>query len=238
MKLVRDDLALIDRGVAWCRYESGVNSYYDSDEGLHRLQEPPRLPAFDQPQLARGDVGAAASYLTRSEARKRFHKHSGDEYQRAEYRVDKDSKERRRRRQPRARQVLGDLAQGDRRVVWVAKGCEDILDEDDPHLDLRDFFPCPKPAYGTVQRGSLVPVPDVLQYKDQLDEINLLTARIHALSDALEAKGFYPAGGAELADAIQAAHRHQDAGARCWCRSRTGRRSAAPRTSSSGCRST
>ena len=44
-----------------------------------------------------------------------------------------------------------------------------------------------------------------MQYRDQLDEINLLTGRIHALSDALEAKGFYPAGGAEIADAVQAA---------------------------------
>ena len=33
----------------------------------------------------------------------------------------------------------------------------------------------------------------------------MLTGRIHALSDALEAKGFYPAGGAEIADAVQAA---------------------------------
>jgi hypothetical protein len=30
------------------------------------------------------------------------------------------------------------------------------------------IFSCPC-AYGTVQRGSLIPVPDVLQYKDQLD---------------------------------------------------------------------
>ena len=89
--------------------------------------------------------------------------------------------------------------------MWVANGCEDILDEDEPHLDLQNFFPCPRPAYGTLQRGSLVPVPDVMQYRDQLEEINLLTARIHALSDALEAKGFYPAGGAELAEAVQAA---------------------------------
>ena len=57
-----------------------------------------------------------------------------------------------------------------------------------------------------------MPVPDVLQYKDQLDEINLLTGRIHALSDALEAKGFYPAGGAELADAIEAAIKTKTSG--------------------------
>ena len=44
-----------------------------------------------------------------------------------------------------------------------------------------------------------------MQYEDQLDELNMLTGRIHALSDALEAKGFYPAGGAEAADAIETA---------------------------------
>ena len=33
MMLVRDDLALIDRGVAWCRYESGKgDSYYDHEK--------------------------------------------------------------------------------------------------------------------------------------------------------------------------------------------------------------
>ena len=94
---------------------------------------------------------------------------------------------------------------GERRVVWVAQGCEDILDEADPHLDLPGFFPCPKPAYGTLQRGSLVPVPDIMQYRDQLDEIDSLTGRIHALSNALVVKGFYPAGGGEIADAVTTA---------------------------------
>ena len=65
-----------------------------------------------------------------------------------------------------------------------------------------------------VQRGSLIPVPDVMQYKDQLEELNMLTGRIHALSDAVEAKGFYPAGGAEMADAIETAIKLQDAGRR------------------------
>ena len=78
-------------------------------------------------------------------------------------------------------------------------------------LSCENFFPCPQPAYGTVQRGSLVPVPDVLQYRDQLEELNLLTGRIHALSDALEAKGFYPAGGAEIAEAVQTAMHDQNA---------------------------
>jgi hypothetical protein len=143
--------------------------------------------------------------LTRVEARKRFYESSGDAYQEADYKVDRDTKEVGGADKRERAKFWEIWHKSERRVVWVGEGCEDILDEDDPHLDLQNFFPCPKPAYGTCQRNSLVPVPDVLQYKDQLEEVNLLTGRIHALSDALEAKGFYPAGGAEISDAVQAA---------------------------------
>jgi hypothetical protein len=206
MKLVRDDLALADRGVAWCRYESGKGKGFYSHEKvcidfkgrrdfLHSISRNWREVTWV----------AAASYLTRSEARKRFRRTSGDEYQNAEYRVDRDAKEiggADRRERAKFWEIWDKTSQ---RVVWVAQGCEKILDEDDPHLELREFFPCPQPAYGTCQRGSLVPVPDVLQYRDQLEELNLLTGKIHALSDALEVKGFYPAGGSEIAEAVQAA---------------------------------
>jgi hypothetical protein len=206
MMQVRDDVALIGRGVAWCRYESGKgDSYYDHEKVCIDFKY--RRDFLHSVARCWYEVTwvAAASYLTRAEARERFYKYSGDCYQDAEYAVDKDA------------QAVGGADnrerakfweiwhKGERRVVWVACGCDDILDEDDPHLDLQGFFPCPKPAYGTCQRGSLVPVPDIMQYRDQLDEVNLLTSRIHALSDALEVKGFYPAGGGELADAIQAA---------------------------------
>ena len=202
MKLVRDDLALGDRGVAWCRYEGAKGEYShekvcvdfkNRKDFLHSLARNWREVTWV----------AAASYLTRKQARRRFRRHSGDEYQQAEYKVDKDTQDIGGADNRERAKFWEVWDKGNKRVVWVAHGCERILDEDDPHLDLRGFFPCPKPAYGTVQRGSLVPVPDVLQYRDQLEEINLLTGRIHALSDALEVKGFYPAGGSEIADAVQ-----------------------------------
>src|SRR6187397_315845 len=206
MLLVRDDLSMSSRGVAWCRYESGKGGgTYDHEkvcidfknrrDFLHSISRNWREVSWV----------AAASYLTRGEARKRFYKHSGDAYQDAEYRVDKEAKAvggADNRERAKFWEIWDKKA---RRVVWVAEGCEDILDEDDAHLDLQNYFPCPKPVYGTVQRGSLIPVPDVMQYRDQLKEINMLTGRIHALSDALEVKGFYPAGGGEAADAIQTA---------------------------------
>ena len=59
MLLVRDDVAIIGRGVAtWCRYESwqGIELLRPR-KGLHRLQGAPRLPARPGPQLARSAVG-------------------------------------------------------------------------------------------------------------------------------------------------------------------------------------
>ena len=210
MMLIRDDLALISRGVVWCRYESGkdtAKSYYKHEKVCFDFKS--RRDFLHSISRTWPEVSwvAAASYLTRGEARKRFHATSGNAYREAEYRVDKDAKEVG-GADNRERAMFWEIwAKHENRVLWVAHGVEDILDEDDPHLDLKGFFPCPKPAYGTVQRGSLVPVPDVLQYRDQLEEINLLTSRIHALADALEVKGFYPAGGAELSEAIQTAVR-------------------------------
>jgi hypothetical protein len=206
MLLVRDDLSMTSRGVAWCRYESGKSgSSYDHEkvcidfksrrDFLHSISRNWREVTWV----------AGASYLTRHEARERFKQYSGDAYQQAEYKVDKESKTVGGADNRERAKFWEIWHKPSRRVVWVAEGVEDILDEDDAHLDLQNFYPCPKPAYGTVQRGSLVPVPDVMQYRDQLEEINLLTGRIHALSDALEVKGFYPAGGGEVADAIQTA---------------------------------
>jgi len=205
MLLVRDDLSMISRGVAWCRYDSGDDNAYGHEKVCIDFKHRKDFLHSISRNWREVTWVAAASYLTRAQARKRFRKFSGDEYQNADYRVDKDSKAVGGADKRERAKFWEIWSKGDRRVVWVAQGCENILDEDDPHLDLREFFPCPKPAYGTTQRGSLVPVPDVMQYRDQLDEINQLTAKIHALSENLEVRGFYPAGGAELADAIQAA---------------------------------
>jgi len=211
MLQVRDDVTLYGRGVAWCRYEPK-----EGDDGYECVcidfkQRKDFLHSVSR-TWAEVTWVAAASYLTRKEARERFKPTSGDAYQDADYKVDRDSKEVG-GTDARERAKFWEIwDKANERVIWVAEGCEEILDEAEPHLDCIDFFPCPKPAYGTLQRGSLVPVPDVLQYKDQLDEINLLTAKIHALSEALECRGFYPAGGAELSEAIQAAVAHNTPG--------------------------
>ena len=213
MLQIRDDLALIGRGVPWVRYEGSGNGYGGKGERIcidfkHRRDF---LHSLSRCWYEVSWV-AAASYLTRSEARERFHKHSGDAYQEAEYKVDKESRDVGGADERERAQFWEIWHKTEKRVVWVACGVEDILDEGDPHLDIEGFFPCPQPAYGTCQRGSLVPVPDILQYKDQLDEVDLLTARIHALSDAITVKGFYPSGGGEIAEAVLTAMKNNTPG--------------------------
>ena len=205
--LIRDDLAMFNRGVAWVRYEPADSELQKPEyvcvdhknrrDFLHSLSRNWREVTWV----------AAASYLTRGQARKRFYRYSKNAYQDAEYKVNKEAKEIG-GGDSRERAKFWELwHKGMNQVVWVAEGCEFVLDEADPKeiADLKDFFPCPKPAYSTCQPGSLIPVPDVLQYKDQLDEVNTLTSRLHAIASALEVKGFYPAGSAELSEAIQAA---------------------------------
>jgi hypothetical protein len=80
------------------------------------------------------------------------------------------------------------------RVLWISPGYDEVLDEGPPYLKLEGFYPCPRPAYGTLTPDSLVPVPDFVFYQDQAAEIDQLTARIGGLSDMLKLVGFYPAG--------------------------------------------
>jgi len=200
---IRDDVILAGRGVAWPRFESakGRNPEKVSIDFKHRRDF---LHSVSRNWAEVGWV-AAAAYLTAEEAKARFEPTSGDAYKTATYRIDKDVKDQGGTDETLRAKFWEIWSKLDNQVYWVTEGVEDLLDVDDPHMEFRDFFPCPRPAYSTLQRGSLIPIPDVMYYKDQLDEVNLLTGRIHALSEALEVKGFYPAGGAELGDAVEAA---------------------------------
>jgi hypothetical protein len=77
------------------------------------------------------------------------------------------------------------------------------LDVRDPWLKLEGFFPFPKPVYGTLQRQTLLPVPFYYFFKDQLEEINELTARISGLCEALRLKGFYTSDNSDIKTAIE-----------------------------------
>ena len=63
---------------------------------------------------------------------------------------------------------------------------------DDP-LGLKDFFPCPKPMYGTTTTDTMIPVPDYAEYQSQAMELDVLTKRIDKLAEACRVTGAYDA---------------------------------------------
>lgn len=86
----------------------------------------------------------------------------------------------------------------DAMIYWVAEDFDEVLDESEPYLNLNGFFPCPKPLYGITTNSSLIPVPDYVEYQDQADELDVLTARINCLMKALKVNGAYAADAPEL----------------------------------------
>lgn len=203
LKQCRDDLALNGRGVPWLRYEA-TGKGKDFKERVC-IEHKDRKDFLCEPARKWKEVDWVASrgWMTRSEMRKRFKKTSGDAYKDAVFARRREDKEVDDGRKKAGVWELWSKSQN--KVVWVAEGVEVVLDEGAPHLMLDGFFPCPRPAYGTLQRRTLIPVPDFLYYKDQLEEINETTARIAALQPSLKVKGFYPGGAGDLSDAIEAA---------------------------------
>jgi hypothetical protein len=201
---IRDDLAINARGVMWLTYETKADSDLDSERVC--IEHLDRNDFLHEPVREWAEVGwvARRAWLTKKEARKRFRKTSGDAYQQAEYSVRREDKENGGDDGARKAGFWEVWHKDDNRVYWVEPTVDVFLDEGEPHLKLKSYFPCPRPAYATLQRRSLVPVPDISYIEDQLEQINELTSRIHGLVGNLQVKGLYPAGG-DVGDAVEMA---------------------------------
>lgn len=198
---IRDDLALTNRGVAWVTYESEDGKQNVCIEHLDRAD------FLHEPARKWSEVGwvARRAWMTRSQMRKRFRPHSGEAFNKANFTDRKDKNEEYGMHDSSAKAGVWEVwHRSDNRVYWVNEDVKVILDEDEPHLNLDGFFPCPRPAYGTLQRRSLIPVPDYKRYAYHLDQINELTSRIYTLLEQVRLLGFIPAGG-EIGDAITTA---------------------------------
>ncbi|MGO7157158.1 hypothetical protein [Rhizobium leguminosarum] len=95
-------------------------------------------------------------------------------------------------------------------TVWIAEGSPLALEVSEPPLKLTRFFPCPRPAFGTLSTSSLIPVPDYVYYQQQCDEIDMLTKRVNKLTDQLRLKIFYPSGDGSVSPAIEKAMRPEN----------------------------
>ena len=201
--MVRDDLVIPARGVVWYRlvHDEGelprvVCDHVNRRDYLHS-------PARNEREIT---WKARRHYLTREQMRARFEETSGGEWIHAEFNQrglgasdgTDDAGEKK-------AEVWEIWHKEEGVVAWVSTNVDVVLDIKPPLFNLESFFPCPRPAYGTTERSTLIPVPDFAIYKDQLEEINEYTAKIHAFTDGLDIVGFYPSGSQELTDAVTTA---------------------------------
>jgi hypothetical protein len=81
----------------------------------------------------------------------------------------------------------------DRRVYWVSQGYEYLCDVQDDPLELKKFFPVPKPLCSTTTNDSVIPVPDYWEWQDQAIQIDEITTRLANLTKACKVAGVYNA---------------------------------------------
>lgn len=190
---LRDDLLFAGRGSPWVRHEV--------EDGKHAVcvEHKDRLDFLHEPARKWSEVGwvAGAAWMTRRDMRKRFGSTSGKAYQDATYSLqrDPDNRDLEKRAATRKCKVWEVWHKADKKVYWVTDGVDVLLDSSDPDVKLTGFFPCPKPAYATLKRRSLIPVPDFQRYSIHFKKISELTRRIYALLDKVRMKGLIPAGG-------------------------------------------
>lgn len=88
-------------------------------------------------------------------------------------------------------------------VIWFADGfAGDVLDIRPDPLNLRGFFPCPRPMRAISNTRTFVPRALYSQYKTQAETLNQLTKRIRLLTEALKVVGVYDGSQAKLADLL------------------------------------
>ena len=78
-----------------------------------------------------------------------------------------------------------------RKQLFVAKGLDKPLEENDDPMNLVNFFPIPEPIYIVEDNDTMIPTPEFVLWQDQADELDLLSERIRKITDAIKARGAY-----------------------------------------------
>ena len=80
----------------------------------------------------------------------------------------------------------------DRVVCWIAPSFnEEALRMDEDPLGLEGFFPIPEPIMSISTTNSLIPVPEYNMYKDQAEELDLITHRINRIIGGMKLRGIF-----------------------------------------------
>ncbi len=90
-----------------------------------------------------------------------------------------------------------------RRVLYISRACPDrFLRVIEDGLSLSNFYPLPKPLLATCTNDSLIPIPDYVQIKPLLDELDGVTSRMEKNMKAIKVSGCYDNAFPELASIL------------------------------------
>jgi predicted RNA-binding Zn ribbon-like protein len=78
-----------------------------------------------------------------------------------------------------------------KKAYWWSKDAPTILDFKDVPIKFPGFFPCPPPLLASTTTKSILPRCEYYMAQDQYEELDLVTSRIHLLTEAIRVVGVY-----------------------------------------------
>jgi hypothetical protein len=96
-----------------------------------------------------------------------------------------------------------------KKVYFLQKDGQDFLDVQDDPLELRGFFPCPRPLLANTTNKTLIPVPEYQQYKTQAEQLNVLATRINSIQKIVSVRGCYDSSAAGMDKMMSSANENQ-----------------------------
>jgi len=94
-------------------------------------------------------------------------------------------------------------AKKEKKILYLSKNIKErFLRVDEDVLKLSGFYPFPKPVFATLANDGMIPVPDYVQIKCLLDELDGVNSRMKLIMQALKISGAYDGSFPELANIL------------------------------------
>jgi hypothetical protein len=209
---VIEDYMLPGMGVAWVRYEPVMKDQTDSagnkvpkeggEEGEYEQVVDNELLHLDYKSWK--DVlfgpcrtwkelpwGAKREYMDKESVSARFSQEIANQLEYTDQQANKGAGDRNPVVADKQTCVWEIWDKRKRQVIWIADGYDDVLDQKDDPLRLKNFFPFPKPLRAISNTRTFVPRPFYAQYQSQAEELDNLTSRIRHLTNALNVRGVF-----------------------------------------------
>lgn len=94
-------------------------------------------------------------------------------------------------------------------VYWLAEGFDTALDKQEDPLELKAFFPCPRPMAANLTTERYLPRADWCLARDLYLQIDMAQTRLGLLLEAIRVAGLYDAGSASIKQLLSSAAQNE-----------------------------